>query len=222
LNVATSIIGPSNNVVATSSSYAMVNLAAITITGTAVSVLNGQAVGTVGTLSDAAGVFATGNYFGTLSCPQIPYPCPLYFTPSGNNDGTYSVQAGSVPALPPGQYQATLNAWEYNPTHSQMVTSVAQLTINVSGATGIAVSSTGSNSNLVQTTVNGIVTFNVVVSGYFTQQETVNVSQDNSQFTGMAETADSWNGTPCTSETLTYQATGMTPGDEPPGMTIRS
>jgi YD repeat-containing protein len=108
----TIVYDQSHNAVVSASSTANVNLAAIGVTlNYAAALQEGvSAPVTIGTLTDAAGGYASGNYTGMLSLEGSDWTSSASFVPQGN--GVYAVQVAYAPTDAFGALAAILSVSE--------------------------------------------------------------------------------------------------------------
>jgi hypothetical protein len=135
LSPTTSIIDTNNNTVATATSVATINLAALSLDSSSQWIDEGQSLGTLATLTDAAGIFSTGGYSGTLTLngPSGQQSVDVGFVNDGNNDGVYLVEAQGTLTLSSGTYEAALTVSE-SAANVQSVGAYTYFVVNVADA----------------------------------------------------------------------------------------
>jgi hypothetical protein len=128
----TTVYNQYNNVVASASSTATVNLAGISVSPSYISIAEEQPFdGDVATLSDSAGYDASGNYDGTFTLAG-PGGTTTYSNLSfaAQGDGNYAVAVNGLPVLSAGSYSGTLSVSES--FGSQSVSAATSVPIDVS------------------------------------------------------------------------------------------
>ena len=127
----------SGHLLASADSHATVNLAQISAFTPGIWATEGQSIdGTLGTFTDSAGIYATGNYTASIVFDGDTSHSYTNITlvPDGQNDGGYSVQASGLPILSPGWHTLTLTVTETDSTLGQSVQATSNAAVHIADA----------------------------------------------------------------------------------------